>query len=47
MIYPDHNPSTHKDRMNALANIAPLKLDRTRQSAPQVFEALRELIVSV
>jgi GntR family transcriptional regulator, rspAB operon transcriptional repressor len=33
--------------MNALAQIAPLKLDRTRQSAPQVFEALRELIVSV
>ncbi|CDS55048.1 transcriptional regulator, GntR family [Polaromonas sp. CG9_12] len=33
--------------MTALANIAPLKLDRTRQSAPQVFEALRELIVSV
>ena len=33
--------------MNALANIAPLKLDRTRQSAPQVFEVLRELIVSV
>ena len=32
--------------MNALANIAPLKLDRTRQSAPQVFETLRELIVS-
>lgn len=33
--------------MNALENVAPLKLDRTRQSAPQVFEALRELIVSV
>lgn len=33
--------------MNALANVAPLKLDRTRQSAPQVFEALREMIVSV
>ena len=33
--------------MNALGNVAPLKLDRTRQSAPQVFEALRELIVSV
>lgn len=33
--------------MNAFANMAPLKLDRTRQSAPQVFEALRELIVSV
>ena len=32
--------------MNALANVAPLKLDRTRQSAPQVLEALRELIVS-
>jgi len=47
MLYPKHDPFTHKDRMNALANIAPLKLDRTRQSAPQVFEALRELIVSV
>lgn len=46
MIYPKHDPSTHKDRMNALAKAAPLKLDRTRQSAPQVFEALRELIVS-
>lgn len=33
--------------MNALAKMAPPKLDRTRQSAPQVFEALRELIVSV
>jgi DNA-binding GntR family transcriptional regulator len=32
--------------MNALAKAVPLKLDRTRQSAPQVFEALRELIVS-
>lgn len=31
----------------ALAKIAPPRLDRTRQSAPQVFEALRELIVSV
>ena len=33
--------------MNALAKVVPLKLDRTRQSAPQVFEALRELIVTV
>jgi DNA-binding GntR family transcriptional regulator len=33
--------------MNVLAKVALLKLDRTRQSAPQVFEALRELIVSV
>ena len=33
--------------MNSLANLAPPKLDRTRQSAPQVFEVLRELIVSV
>jgi len=33
--------------MSALENISPLRLDRTRQSAPQVFEALRELIVSV
>lgn len=47
MIYPNHDPFTHKDCMNALAKVAPLKLDRTRQSAPQVFEALRELIVSV
>ena len=48
MIYFDHDhPLTPEDRMNALANVAPLKLDRTRQSAPQVFEALRELIVSV
>lgn len=47
MIYPKQDPYTHKDRMNALENIAPLRLDRTRQSAPQVFEALRELIVSV
>lgn len=46
MIYPNHGPFTHKDRMHALAKIAPLKLDRTRQSAPQVFETLRELIVS-
>ena len=47
MIYPDQTLSTGKDRMTALANIAPPKLDRTRQSAPQVFEVLRELIVSV
>ena len=33
--------------MNALTNVVPPKFDRTRQSAPQVFEALRELIVSV
>ena len=33
--------------MNALTKLAPLKLDRTRQSAPQVFEALREAIVAV
>ena len=33
--------------MNVLEKIAPLKLDRTRQSAPQVFEALRQAIVSV
>ena len=33
--------------MNVLEKMAPLKLDRTRQSAPQVFEALREAIVSV
>jgi DNA-binding GntR family transcriptional regulator len=38
---------TFQDCMNAFAQIAPPKLDRTRQSAPQVFEALRELIVSV
>ncbi len=33
--------------MNALVNAVPPRLDRTRQSAPQVFEALREMIVSV
>ena len=33
--------------MNVLEKMATLKLDRTRQSAPQVFEALREAIVSV
>jgi DNA-binding GntR family transcriptional regulator len=33
--------------MDVLQKIPPLKLDRSRQTAPQVFEALRELIVSV
>lgn len=33
--------------MTALANIGPIKLDRTRQPVRQVFEALRESIVSV
>ncbi len=33
--------------MNGLKKLPALKLDRTRQSAPQVFEALREAIVSV
>jgi DNA-binding GntR family transcriptional regulator len=33
--------------MNASVSLAPLKLDRTRQSVPQIFEALREQIVSV
>ncbi len=33
--------------MNGLDKLPSLKLDRTRQSAPQVFEALRESIVSV
>jgi DNA-binding GntR family transcriptional regulator len=33
--------------MNGLEKLPLLKLDRTRQSAPQVFEALRESIVSV
>jgi DNA-binding GntR family transcriptional regulator len=33
--------------MNGLEKLPTLKLDRTRQSAPQVFEALRESIVSV
>ena len=47
MIYPDGHFDNPKDRMTVLANIAPPKLDRTRQSAPQVFEVLRELIVSV
>jgi DNA-binding GntR family transcriptional regulator len=46
MIYPDFHPTQPKDSIHAMAIAAPLKLDRTRQSAPQVFEALRELIVS-
>lgn len=33
--------------MDVLDRIPPLKLDRSRQTAPQVFEALRELIVSL
>ena len=33
--------------MNGLKKLPSLKLDRTRQSAPQVFEALREAIISV
>jgi DNA-binding GntR family transcriptional regulator len=33
--------------MEVLERIPPLRLDRSRQTAPQVFEALRELIVSV
>ena len=33
--------------MDVLAKIPPLRFDRERQAAPQVFEALRELIVSV
>lgn len=33
--------------MDALTQIPPLKLDRSRQSAPQVFEALRALIVAM
>lgn len=33
--------------MDVLLKIPRLKLDRSRQTAPQVFEALRELIVSV
>ena len=33
--------------MNGLDKLPLLKLDRTRQSAPQVFESLRESIVSV
>ncbi len=33
--------------MNGLEKLPLLKLDRTRQSAPQVFEALREAIISV
>ena len=33
--------------MNASVQLAPLKLDRTRQSVPQIFEALREEIISV
>jgi len=30
-----------------IAPLPPLRLDRSRQAAPQIFEALRELIVSV
>jgi len=33
--------------MDLLGKIPPLRLDRERQAAPQVFEALRELIVAV
>ena len=33
--------------MNGLERLPSLKLDRTRQSAPQVFEALREAIIAV
>jgi DNA-binding GntR family transcriptional regulator len=36
-----------KESMTGLVNLPSLKLDRTRQSAPQVFEALREAIISV
>lgn len=33
--------------MTELAQLPPLRLDRSRQVAPQVFDALRELIISV
>ncbi len=33
--------------MDAITRIPPQRLDRSRQAAPQVFEALRELIVSI
>lgn len=33
--------------MDVLSKIPPLQLERARQTAPQVFEALRELIVSM
>ncbi len=33
--------------MNVVDKIPPLKLDRYRQSAPQVFEALRRLIIAL
>ncbi|HEY2254026.1 MAG TPA: GntR family transcriptional regulator [Variovorax sp.] len=33
--------------MDALARIPPLRMDRSRYAAPQVFDALRELIVSL
>lgn len=33
--------------MDAIARIPPQRLDRSRQAAPQVFEALRELIVAL
>lgn len=33
--------------MDVIERIPPLRLDRSRQAAPQVFEALRELILSL
>ena len=33
--------------MDAIIRIPPQRLDRSRQAAPQVFEALRELIVAI
>lgn len=33
--------------MDVITRIPPLRLDRSRQAAPQVFDALRELIVSL
>jgi GntR family transcriptional regulator, rspAB operon transcriptional repressor len=33
--------------MNPIDRLPPLRLDRSRQAAPQVFDALRELIVSL
>ena len=47
MIYPMLPTTRRQDNLSVFAQVAPFKLDRTRQSAPQVFEVLRELIVSV
>ena len=40
-------PCLESRPMTELVQLPPLRLDRSRQVAPQVFEALRDLIVSV